>query len=139
MLGFLSGYESVCGEKVGCVGYCLGGQFALLAAGAFSGRVGAAASIHGVSLATDRPDSPHLLLDRVRAQIYVAIAETDTEFLPAEAAKLKAALEDSGVSYEMETYPGTRHGFAVNGRLVYDTAAADRHLRRLVRLFGDTL
>ena len=139
VLDFLSGYESVCGEKVGCVGYCLGGQFALSAAGTFPDRVGAAASIHGVSLATDRPDSPHLLLDRVRARIYVAVAETDTEFLPAEAVKLKTALEAAGVSHEMETYPGTRHGFAVNGRLVYDTVAAERHLRRLVRLLGDTL
>ena len=39
----------------------------------------------------------------------------------------------------METYPGTKHGFAVNGRLVYDTDAAERHWARLARLFGETL
>jgi carboxymethylenebutenolidase len=139
VLEFLSRLASVRGEKVGCVGYCLGGQFALSAAGTFPDRVAAAASIHGVALATNRPDSPHLLLDRARAQIYIAVAETDAEFPPSEAALLKSALAAAGTPHEIEIYPGTRHGFAVNGRLVYDAVAADRHWQKLARLFGDTL
>ena len=39
----------------------------------------------------------------------------------------------------METYPGTKHGFAVNGRLVDDTVAAERHWQRLAGLFRATL
>jgi dienelactone hydrolase len=39
----------------------------------------------------------------------------------------------------METYQGTKHGFAVNGRLVYDSVAAERHWQRLADLFGETL
>ena len=139
ILRFLAGHASVRGDRVGCVGYCLGGQFALSAAGTFPNRVAAAASIHGVALATDRPDSPHLLLNRTRAQLYIAVAEVDSDFLPAEAATLKAALEKAGASHAMEIYPGTKHGFAVNGRLVYDRNAAERTWQRLAELFGGAL
>ena len=139
VLAMLSSHPSVRGERVGCVGYCLGGQFALSAAGTFPDRIAAAASIHGVALASDRPDRPHLLLDRARAKIYVAVAEFDPQFLPVEAATLESALEDAGTSHQIEIYPGTRHGFAVNGRLVYDAVAAERHWQRLAQLFRDTL
>lgn len=49
------------GTKNGCVGYCMGGPLALWAAGTFSDRIAAAASFHGGRLATDQPESPHLL------------------------------------------------------------------------------
>ena len=139
LLTVLSRHPSVRSPGVGCVGYCLGGQFALSAAGTFPDHIAAAASIHGVALATDRPDSPHQLLKRARAHVYVALAEFDPEFLPAQAATLKGALEAAGIPHEMETYRGTKHGFAVNGRLVYDSIAAERHWQRLAGLFGETL
>ena len=53
------------------LGYCLGGGYALSAAGTFPDRVAVAASFHGGSLATDKPDSPHRLADRMRARVYV--------------------------------------------------------------------
>ncbi len=59
-LDFLEQQPSFTG-KVGCVGYCMGGGFALSAAGTFPERIAAAASLHGARLATDQPDSPHLL------------------------------------------------------------------------------
>ena len=45
---------------VGTVGYCMSGRYAVNAATHFSDRVKAAASVYGVQLATDQPDSPHL-------------------------------------------------------------------------------
>jgi carboxymethylenebutenolidase len=139
ILEFLLIHRCVRGHNVGCVGYCLGGQFALSAAGTFPDRVRAAASVHGMALAVDRPDSPHLHFSRARARIYIAVAETDGEFPPEECKRLRAALDAAGLSNEVEIYPGTRHGFAVNGRLVYDPEAAERHYQRLSKLFGDTL
>ncbi len=43
------------GGKTGCVGYCMGGGYALTAAGTFPDRIGAAASFHG---ARSRPINP---------------------------------------------------------------------------------
>lgn len=139
LIEFLGTSDAVAGAKIGCVGYCLGGQFALSAAGHFPASVAAAASIHGVALATMKPDSPHLLLPRARARIYVAIAEHDAEFPPQEGRLLRETLAASGLVHEVETYPGTRHGFAVIGRKVYDETAAERHWRKLTGMFGETL
>ena len=71
------------GTGVGTTGYCMGGRASLLAAGNHPDRVVAAASFHGGRLAaTDDPDSPYLLADRMRATVYVAAAENDA-LLPA--------------------------------------------------------
>jgi carboxymethylenebutenolidase len=127
------------GEPIGCVGYCMGGALALTAAGTYPERVAAAASIHGARLATDAPDSPHRLAARMRARVYVGVAEIDNNFSPAQAERLRGALEAGAVRFEIETYPGASHGFAVDDMPVYDRAASERHWERLLALFGETL
>jgi len=123
----------------GTLGYCMGGGYALLAAGSFPDHVAAAASFHGGSLATDRPDSPHLLADRMRARLYVGVAEIDHTFDRAQQARLEDALTRGGVRYGLDVYAGARHGFAVTGHLAYDQAAAERHWGHVVELFGASL
>ncbi len=138
-LAFLDRQAAVAGPKVGCIGYCMGGPFALSAAGTFPERVAAAASIHGSNLASDRPDSPHLLAGKMRARLYIAVAEIDPSFSAEERKRLGAALEAAGVQHLIEVYPGVRHGFAVSGRPVYDREASERHWDRMLRFFGETL
>ncbi len=123
----------------GAVGYCMGGGYALGAAGHFPDRVAVAASFHGGSLATDRADSPHLLAGRMQARLYVGVAETDASFSDEQRARLESALRAADVPYEVEVYPGTRHGFAVTGHLVYDQGASERHWTRLIDLLRATL
>ena len=60
-LTHLEGEPRVRGSAFGITGYCMGGRLALSAAGRYPERFAAAASYHGSSLATDAPDSPHLL------------------------------------------------------------------------------
>src|SRR5262247_2279986 len=62
---------------VGALGYCMSGRYAINAATHFPDRVKAAASIYGVQLATDQPDSPHLAASKTKAELYFACAETD--------------------------------------------------------------
>lgn len=124
---------------MGVVGYCMGGRFALSAAGTFPERIAAAASLHGTTLATDRPDSPHLLAQRMRAQLYIGIAELDEGFPVAQRERLERALTEANVAYSVEIYEGARHGFAVAGHLVFDHDASERHWANLVRLFKGTL
>jgi carboxymethylenebutenolidase len=64
---------------IGTVGYCMSGRYAVNAATHFPDRVKAAASVYGVQLATDQPDSPHLAASKTRAELYFACAETDTK------------------------------------------------------------
>jgi carboxymethylenebutenolidase len=121
--------------RIGTVGYCMGGGYALRAAGVFPERVAAAASFHGGSLATDRPDSPHQLAKQIRARVYVGVAGIDPGFTDEQRRRLDEALREGGVNYEIEIYEGAQHGFAVHNHRVYDRAAAERHWQRLLALF----
>lgn len=136
---FLGRQSEVRGERVACVGYCMGGPLALHAAGTFPERVAAAASIHGANLATDRPDSPHLLAPKMRGQLYVGVAEFDPYIIPGETERIDAALREAGANYELETYAGCHHGFALVGAHGFDAAADDRHRQRLLELFSANL
>jgi carboxymethylenebutenolidase len=124
---------------VGCVGYCMGGGYALAMAGRFGEHIAAAACIHGGAVATDAPGSPHRLAAQMRAKIYVAVAEQDPYLQPGETERLQAALAAAQTDFYVEVYPGVAHGFAVPGLAVYNQAAAELHWQRLTALFGNTL
>ena len=140
LLDYADGESQIDAQRVGCVGYCMSGPFSLAVAAAYPERVRAAASIYGVSLATDRPDSPHLGLSRTKGELYVAAAETDEYAPPEMIAALERAFDETKVSGRIEWYPGTHHGFAFPGRVgAYDKVAAERHWERLHALFDRTL
>ena len=124
---------------IAVVGYCMGGGFALSAAGTFPERVVAAASFHGGSLATDKPDSAHLLAPRIKASVYVGVAGIDPTFDDAQRQRLQEALDAAGVRYVLEVYEGAKHGYAVDEHLAYDREAAERHWAALTALLRDTL
>lgn len=124
---------------VGCVGYCMSGPFALSVAAAYPDRVEAAASVYGVRLAVDKPDSPHHGFADTTAELYIAAAETDSYAPPEMIERVEAELKASGANSRVEWYPGTHHGFAFPGREVYDKAAAERHWSRLHALFDRNL
>lgn len=126
-------------DRMGALGYCMGGGYAISALGRFPDRVVAAASFHGAALATDKPDSPHLLAPRIKGTLYLGIAGIDPGFPREQQERLEKALRDAGVDYTLETYEGAKHGFAVTGHLVYDRDASERHWTKVLELFGSTL
>ena len=63
-LDYLAAQPDVKPGRIGTTGYCLGGLMSLTAAGTYPDRIAATASYHGGRLATDAPDSPHLLARR---------------------------------------------------------------------------
>ncbi|HXC54693.1 MAG TPA: dienelactone hydrolase family protein [Rhizomicrobium sp.] len=138
-LDWLSTQKQVKGSKVGCTGYCMGAGLALRAAGNFPDRIVAAAGFHGGRLATDAPDSPHLLAPKIKARVYVGGADEDAGFPPEQADRLRAALDAAGVENTVEIYQGARHGYAPPDMPVYNEAAAERHWREMLKLFGATL
>jgi Dienelactone hydrolase family len=76
---------------LGVTGYCMGGRLALIAAGTPPNRI-AAASYNGGYLADERPDSPHLLADQIRARVYVAGAIEGPAFPPEMKERLELAV-----------------------------------------------
>src|SRR5262249_34113633 len=96
--------------NVGCIGYCLGGRIAFTTAGEYPDRVGAAASIHGGHLVTPEPDSPHAKAGRIKAMIYLGVADEDASCTPEAQGTLASTLGAVHVAYQMELYAGARHG-----------------------------
>lgn len=139
VLAMIDAHPSARPGPIGVVGYCMGGGFALSAAGMFPERVAAALSFHGGSLATDKADSAHLLANRMRARVYVGVAEIDATFSPEQQHRLERALSQAGVDHTIEIYKGARHGFAVTGHLVYDRDSSERHWQRLLQVLKDKL
>jgi carboxymethylenebutenolidase len=138
-LKFLADRPEVAGP-IGCFGYCFGGTRAVTALGAYPDRVTAAAAFHSAQLATDAPDSPHLLAEQMKGRrVYVGIAGIDQLVSPEEEGRLATALRKAEVDHIIENYPGVRHGFTVSDTPVYDRPAAERAWDRLLRLFQETL
>lgn len=126
-------------SKVGVVGYCMSGPFAVTTAAAHNDCVRAAASFHGVRLVTDEDDSPHAALSRVNGEVYIGAAETDDYAPPEIIDAFAETLESSPAQGRCEWYPGTEHGFAYRERPQYDRAASERHWERMHDLFARNL
>jgi carboxymethylenebutenolidase len=137
-LAWLAAQPDVRPGRIGTTGYCLGGLMSLTAAGTFPDRIAATASYHGGRLATDAPDSPHLLAPKMRSRVYVAGAIEDQSFPDEMKQRLERALTEAGVDHTIETYPA-RHGWVLSDTPAYDPGAAERHWETLLALFDATL
>jgi carboxymethylenebutenolidase len=126
-------------HAMGCIGYCMSGQYAVNTALRHKDKVRAAASIYGVALVTDKPDSPHLIASQTDARLYFGCAENDHYAPPEMIDALRAQIAAKGGNAEVEIYPGTQHGFAFPSRPMYDKQGAERHWERLFTLFHETL
>lgn len=137
-LAYLDTRPDVHGNKVGAVGFCMGGGMAVAAAGTWPDRFAAVASFHGGNLATDTPDSPHTYAPGLKAELYIAAAENDGSYPLAMSERFKQALDKEKVRYRAETYPAA-HGWMKPDFPVYDEAAAERGWREMLALFDHTL
>jgi carboxymethylenebutenolidase len=140
LLKFVDGQAAASRGPIGCVGYCMSGQYAVNAAARWPDRVAAAASIYGTRLVTEAADSPHIMAKKAKADIYFGCAERD-HYVPLEMIEtLKTQLAADNVkNAEVEIYPGADHGFAFPLRAVYNKAAAEKHWERLLSLYRRTL
>ncbi|HZZ67038.1 MAG TPA: dienelactone hydrolase family protein [Phenylobacterium sp.] len=122
--------------KIATLGYCMSGQYAINFAARYPDRVGAAASIYGVQLVTDRADSPHLAAQQAKGELYFACAEHDS-YAPMEMVQtLDQLVKSKNLNAEVELFEGVHHGFAFPQRgAVYDKPAAERHWERLFALW----
>jgi carboxymethylenebutenolidase len=133
-LDFLANQKEVRPGPVFVTGYCMGGGLAIRAAALFPDKISVAASFHAGKLATDEPNSPHLLLGRIKAILYIAHADNDKSMPPAQIERLNKALQQSGIRYEAELYSGAAHGFTMADLPAYNEAALKRHWKKLFEL-----
>jgi carboxymethylenebutenolidase len=125
-------------EKIGTTGYCMGGRFSLAVAGTYPDRVAAAAAYHPGNPASDAEDSPHRLAPKMKAAVYVGQASDDPTFPEEQKERLEEALTAAGVDHVIEKYPA-RHGWVPADTPAHDAAAAEKHWKTLLDLFGRKL
>jgi len=126
ILGWLDANDRVKPGPVGCVGYCMSGQYITTVSARFPHRMAAAASLYGVKIVTDQLDSPHLLVDKIKGELYFAFAEHDAAVPDHVIPDLRAALERTDVKHTIRIFPGTHHGFAFPERAVYETVSSEQ-------------
>ena len=132
-------------KKIGTQGYCMGGALVMRTAAAQSNRIGAGASFHGGGLVSNNTNSPHLLIPKMRARMYIAIAANDDMQQPDAKTRLKEAFDAAKVPAEVEVYSSAQHGWCVpdmpagaNGP-IYSKADAERAWSKLLSLYKSAL
>ena len=130
LLAFADADDAARDGAIGAVGFCMSGGLAVSLARARPERVKAAASIHGAWLVRDTPDSPHLDLDPVQAEIHLAWCEKDPTAPAEDRATFVAALDRAGITYTLDVMTDAVHGFAPAGPR-YDRHASELHWERV--------
>jgi carboxymethylenebutenolidase len=126
-------------RKMGTTGYCMGGPFVFRTAAAIPDRVGAAATFHGGGLATGKPESPHLLIPKMKAHFLIAIAENEDASQPDAKNILKESFAKAKLPAEIEVYAGAKHGWCPPDSQVYNAEQAEKAWGRMMVLFKTAL
>jgi carboxymethylenebutenolidase len=139
-VAFLDAQSSVDAKRrMGTIGYCMSGPFAMRTAAARPERIGAVATFHGGGLVMDGPDSPHLLIPGTRAHYLIAIAANDDERDPNAKTVLRESFDRAQLQAEVEVYAGTQHGWCPPDAMVYNHDQAEKAWGRLLVLLGTSL
>jgi carboxymethylenebutenolidase len=126
-------------KKIGTTGYCMGGPFVLRTAALLPDRIGAGGTFHGGGLVTDKPDSPHLLIPKMKGQFLIAIAENDDMRQPDAKTVLKDAFAKAHLPAEVEVYAGAQHGWCPPDSQVYNHDQAEKAWSRMLALFSKSI
>ncbi|WP_328442042.1 dienelactone hydrolase family protein [Streptomyces sp. NBC_00444] len=137
-LRWLADCPAAADGPVALTGYCMGAGLALRTAGTYPERVAAAAGFHGGRLASDSPDSPHLVAEHITAELYFGHADEDPSLPPEQIQRLEDALTAAGVRHRCEVYTGAHHGFTQADTSAYHREADERHWAALLDLLKRT-
>ena len=123
-------------DKVGVVGFCMGGGLALVTASVRPDAVAAVAPYYGViPWASAQPD-----LSAIEAKVVGEYAEKDGFANPEAVRSLEASLRELGKDATLHIHAGADHAFFNDTRPeVYDAEASTVAFARTVELFRSTL
>lgn len=139
MLAWLDAQAGVKEGPAGCVGHCMSGQYITTVAARYPHRFAASASLYGVGIVTEEEDSPHLLLDKVKGELYYGFAEVDASVPDHVIPTLREALAKTGTRHNVEIFAGAEHGFCFAERPAYGPEAAEAAWERLFDMWDRNL
>jgi carboxymethylenebutenolidase len=128
-LTYLAKRSEVDPHRLGAIGFCMGGGFAVAWACTDS-RLKAIAPFYGVN---PRP------LEIVKRSCPVVGSYPGRDFTAGSGRALDKALAHHGIAHDIKIYPETRHSFFNDQGRAYDKEAADDSWHRVLDFFGEKL
>jgi carboxymethylenebutenolidase len=128
-LTYLAAMAEVDSERIGAVGYCMGGSFAIAWA-CTDNRLKAIAPYYA---ANPRP------LEAVRRLCPVVGSYPEKDFTTNAGRALESALEQYQIAHDIKVYPGAGHSFFNDRARAYSKAAADDSWTRVLGFFATHL
>lgn len=125
--------------RIGALGYCIGGTYAMLA-GCTLGGIGAVANYYGsvryTALSQNKPASPLDRIGELGAPMIAHYGGADRFVPPADVDALEQALQEAGRTYELFRYAGAPHAFDEDFRPAYRPVAAAESRARTLGFFN---
>ncbi len=134
-------YQRTAGQKVGIVGYCVGGRITYLAATSCPGLDAAVAYYPGrvlVPFGDDNP-APIDLTGNIKIPLMGQFGDQDGNPSPADVEVIEERLRAAGVNFDFKMYEGAGHGFNCDERESYHAAAAEDAWARTLGFFNQNL
>ena len=128
-LTYLAKNRDVDAKRMGAIGFCMGGGFAIAWACTDS-RLKAIAPFYSTN---PRP------LDVVSRLCPVVGSYPEKDFTANAGRKLDEALDKSGIAHDIKIYPGAEHSFFNDKAKSYDKAAAEDSWTRVMKFFGEQI
>ncbi|MFQ5915233.1 MAG: dienelactone hydrolase family protein [Nitrospinota bacterium] len=125
---YLKGLDGVNENRVGAIGYCMGGRLSYLAAAKLP-ELAACVVYYGGGIVSDdlnenTPVAPVSLTKDIPCPVLGHFAENDHSIPLDHVERIKKALGDAGKTHEVFVYEGTVHGFFCDVRDSYHPEAA---------------
>ena len=126
-LGQVAGHPEVDADRIGAIGFCLGGSIVLTWA-CTDGRLGAIAPFYG---AAPKPR------EAIRRLCPVVGSWPGKDFTTKAAGVLEADLTAAGIPHDLKVYPGAKHSFFNDQWRNYHAAAAADSWQRVLAFFAE--
>ena len=128
-LGHLAAMPEVDPERIGAIGFCMGGGFAIAWA-CTDDRLKAIAPFYA---ANPKP------IDAVSRLCPVVGSYPEKDFSASAGRALDQALDKSGIEHDIKIYPGARHSFFNDRGRAFNKEAAEDSWARTITFFGKHL
>lgn len=127
LLAYMAGHELVQKEKMGVIGYCMGGRVAYVTAAAFPDQIKCAAVYYGSRIPVSTPQFPTAPIERtknIKGTILGFFGGLDKSIPLEDVQAIERALQEAGVEHEIYYYPDADHGFFNDTREVFHLRAS---------------
>jgi carboxymethylenebutenolidase len=140
-IAYLRSRSDVIGDRIGAMGFCIGGHMTYLTA--CETDIAAAASYYGGAIAAEEgPGGGPSTVSRtsgIKGQIHCYFGGQDALIPMHRVDAVRNALETGGIEHEVHVYDEADHGFHCDQRATYHEASAKDAWRRTLELFEKTL